>query len=262
MIKIFKNLNLLEKKDHIIRKMPNLTSEQKEEIINFFNKCPNYENGIDWNEWETLIYEDFKNILKIDPRIQGREFVKISGIKELKRGDDYIQLKKAPNNVQEYTPLDYKASKFIISEKEIGFEHWITKAEILKEAKFKFDGPTQIIWLSGTWKNGTWKNGTWKDGIWENGTWQTGTWENGTWKNGTWEDGIWKNGTWKFGTWKGGVWNDGIWVMGIWKDGNWKDGAWKGGEIWNLETRKYEYSDKNPYECEWSLSYRKFPYQY
>jgi len=123
------------------------------------------------------------------------------------------------------------------------------------------------IWLEGIWKNGTWKNGTWEYGFWKNGVWKDGTWEDGTWGEGVWKEGIWKggiweygtwnNGIWKFGTWNNGIWNNGIWEDGVWKDGVWKDGAWKGGEIWNPKTNEYEYSNKNPYECEWGLSYRK-----
>jgi len=123
------------------------------------------------------------------------------------------------------------------------------------------------FWMYGYWKNGTWKSGTWKDGIWKsgtwkNGTWRYGTWKSGTWKNGTWRDGIWENGTWEDGTWfkgvwKNGTWKNGTWENGFWKDGVWEGGIWKSGEIWNPETDEYEYSDRNPYECEWSLSYRK-----
>jgi len=127
-------------------------------------------------------------------------------------------------------------------------------------------------WFYGTWKNGTWEDGEWKDGVWEygvwkNGVWKYGTWYNGTWENGTresgtwlegvWKNGVWEDGTWLYGVWKDGVWNDGIWENGIWEDGIWRNGAWEGGKIWNPKTREYEYSNKNPYKCEWSLSYRK-----
>jgi len=424
MIKIFKNLNLLEKKDHIIRKIPNLTNEQKEELINFFDKHPNYENRIDWNRWRTLTYEDFKGILEIESKTQKKKSVKISGIKGLKEGEDYIQLKGLPDDTQGYIPLNYEASKFIASRYVGGIEgrwctayqktreywekytseniiliylinnntkyaiavypnnkthkiydsddnkisyipgidinrdilnkrnisifekirrevedykHWIHKAEISRDARFEIDKTNQVIWYKGTWvdgvwergtwingiwfdgywakgawKNGIWRGGTWekgtwedgtwekgiwyggtwKDGIWEHGTWKDGTWKYGTWKNGvwesgTWKDGVWKSGTWKNGAWESGTWKDGTWKLGIWElgtwingtwesgtweygtwkdgvweggdwdDGNWEKGVWKGGRIWNPETGKYQYSDKNPNECEWSLSYYK-----
>jgi len=409
MVRIFKNLNLFEKKDHIIRKMPNLTSEQKEELINFFSRHPNYENRIDWNKWKTLTYEDFKDILGIESKTQRKKSVKISGIKGLKEGKDYIQLKGLPDDMQGYIPLNYEASKFIAS-KYVGgikgkwctayrkskeywekytsksiiliylignntkyaisvyldnrtyeiydskdnkisyipgidikrdilnkrnififekirrevedYKHWIYKVKILKGARFEIDKTNQVIWYKGiwidgvwergtwvngvwldgywtdgtwedgTWKEGTWEKGTWKDGTWEkgiwyggiwkdgiwefgtwkDGTWKGGTWEKGTWEDGTWEDGFWENGTWEDGTWLEGVWKDGtwedgtwedgtwkygVWEGGVWKDGIWESGVWEGGKIWNLKTKKYKYSDKNPYECEWSLSYYK-----
>jgi len=394
MIRIFKNLNLLEKKDHIIRKMPNLTSEQKEELINFFNKHPNYENRIDWNKWKTLTYDDFKNVLGIESKTQRKKSVKTKGIRGLKEGEDYVQLKELPNNVEAYIPLNYEASKFIASKYVGGIEgkwctayqktdeywkkytnesiiliylisndtkyaiavypnnkthkiydsddnkisyipdiyinrdilnkrnisifekirrevedykHWVHKAEISKDAKFEIDKTNQVIWykgvwIDGLWERGTWKDGTWeygiwkdgiwekgiwKDGIWEDGTWKfgtwvygiwiDGTWENGTWKKGTWEDGVWETGTWAKGTWEDGIWKDGVWKDGTWEsgtweygtwkdgiweggdwdDGNWEKGVWKGGRIWSSKTERYEYSVKNPYDCKWSLSYKK-----
>ncbi len=128
------------------------------------------------------------------------------------------------------------------------------------------------IWYNGTWKDGIWKDGSWKYGTWGNGTWGNGTWGNGTWKNGTWKDGTWEYGTWEYGTWKDGIWEYGIWENGIWKNGTWKNGTWKngtwengawkygtwkGGRILNYNTKSFEYSEVNPNECEWSLSYQK-----
>ena len=39
---------LYEKKDHLIRRNPNLTDEQNQEIIELLGKHPSYENKIDW----------------------------------------------------------------------------------------------------------------------------------------------------------------------------------------------------------------------
>jgi hypothetical protein len=36
-----------EKKDHLIRKLDNLTDEQKDEVIEFFKNKPNLESKID-----------------------------------------------------------------------------------------------------------------------------------------------------------------------------------------------------------------------
>lgn len=54
---------LTEKKDHIIKKMPNLTDDQKKELIDFFKRKSNLENKIDWNKWRKLTYDDFKDVI-------------------------------------------------------------------------------------------------------------------------------------------------------------------------------------------------------
>ena len=71
-----------EKKDHLIRRNPNLTDEQKQEIIEILGKHPSYENKIDWNKSSSLTYEDFMSVLRplyindLDPRglIEGEDY--------------------------------------------------------------------------------------------------------------------------------------------------------------------------------------------
>ena len=73
---------LYEKKDHLIRRNPNLTDEQKQEIIELLGKHPSYENKIDWNKSNALTYEDFLKVLRplyindLDPRglIEGKDY--------------------------------------------------------------------------------------------------------------------------------------------------------------------------------------------
>ena len=73
---------LYEKKDHLIRRNPNLTDEQKQEIIELLGKHPSYENKIDWNKNNSLTYEDFLEVLRplyindLDPRglIEGQDY--------------------------------------------------------------------------------------------------------------------------------------------------------------------------------------------
>ena len=73
---------LYEKKDHLIRRNPNLTDEQKQEIIEVLTKHPSYENKIDWNKNNSLTYEDFLSVLRplyindLDPRglIEGEDY--------------------------------------------------------------------------------------------------------------------------------------------------------------------------------------------
>ena len=71
-----------EKKDHLIRRNPNLTDGEKQEIIELLGKHPSYENKIDWNKSNSLTYEDFLSVLRplyindLDPRglIEGKDY--------------------------------------------------------------------------------------------------------------------------------------------------------------------------------------------
>ena len=75
-------IKLYEKKDHLIKRNPNLTDEQKQEIIELLEKHPSYENKIDWNKSNSLVYEDFLSVLRplyindLDPRglIEGKDY--------------------------------------------------------------------------------------------------------------------------------------------------------------------------------------------
>ena len=98
---------LYEKKDHLIRRNPNLTSEQKSEIIELLGRHPSYENKIDWNRSNSLTYEDFLKVLRplyikeLDPR----------GLVE---GKDYNLLINEENE-QLYIIYTYEASKILAS---------------------------------------------------------------------------------------------------------------------------------------------------
>ena len=104
-----------EKKDHIIKKMPNLTSDQKEELIAYFQKKPNLEGKVDWNKWKTLTYKDFEPALEPDTFTQKRKAVKASGISGLKDGKDYLKFPTGNSDIQAYIPLTYDASRLIAS---------------------------------------------------------------------------------------------------------------------------------------------------
>ena len=98
---------LYEKKDHLIRRNPNLTDEQKQEIIELLGKHPSYENKIDWNKNNSLTYEDFIKVLRplyindLDPR----------GLIE---GEDYDILYESDDEVL-YIVRTYNASKILAS---------------------------------------------------------------------------------------------------------------------------------------------------
>ncbi|MCK9544370.1 MAG: hypothetical protein M0R03_20315, partial [Novosphingobium sp.] len=109
---------LLEKKDHIIKRLRNLTDEQKNELINFFNKKPNLESKIDWNN-KDLTFDDFKEIMNTS-KTERKKSVKNVGISGLVLGEDYLDFPTPNKNFTAYIPLNYEASKLIAS-KDIGY---------------------------------------------------------------------------------------------------------------------------------------------
>ena len=96
-----------EKKDHLIRRNPNLTDGEKQEIIELLTKHPSYENKIDWNKSNSLTYEDFLSVLRplyineLDPR----------GLVE---GIDYDILYESDSEAF-YSIYTYDASKILAS---------------------------------------------------------------------------------------------------------------------------------------------------
>ena len=119
-------MSIVEKKDHLIKKMPLLDDEQKKEIIKFFTDNPSFENEIDWNKISTLEYSDFEEVLSKRSKTKVKKAVKASGIKGLIEGKDYIEIKDVDfdeNNKDGvtlqgvYIPITYEASVLIGSNK-------------------------------------------------------------------------------------------------------------------------------------------------
>ena len=81
-------MRLYEKKDNLIKKNPNLTDGQKQEIIEILNKYPNLENNVDWNKNKYLTYEDFKELI-LDKAGKSNRQAKKKGISGLTEGTDY-----------------------------------------------------------------------------------------------------------------------------------------------------------------------------
>ena len=98
---------LYEKKDHLIKRNPNLTDGEKQEIIELLGRHPSYENKIDWNKSSSLAYEDFLKVLRplyindLDPR----------GLIE---GEDYNILYESEDEVL-YSVYTYDASRILAS---------------------------------------------------------------------------------------------------------------------------------------------------
>ena len=104
---------LYEKKDNLIRKNPNLTEEQKQEIIEVLNKYPNLENNVDWNKNKYLTYEDFKELI-LDKAGKSRSQAKKKGISGLTEGTDYDILYNKDGETL-YAVYTHLASKVLAS---------------------------------------------------------------------------------------------------------------------------------------------------
>ena len=91
-MKFYELYNLLvEKKDHIIKKLKNLTDDEKDILIDFFKKKPNLENKINWND-KNLTFDDFKAVMDTT-KTERIKNVKKQGLKGLKPNKDYVELK-------------------------------------------------------------------------------------------------------------------------------------------------------------------------
>ena len=102
-------MRIYEKKDSLIRKNPNLTDEQKQEIIELLSKYPSYESKVDWNKNTSLTYKDFYNSI-LKPL-----YIKGLNPKGLVKGKDYdiVPLDKEDEII--YVVYTYNASKILAS---------------------------------------------------------------------------------------------------------------------------------------------------
>lgn len=115
----FKSLRMVESKESIIKKMPNLTDEQKEEAINFFNKYNAFEKEVDWNKWRTLTWEDLKAVITKDRNTKAQTKKKIkAGLEGFVEGKDYDILAEGEWRGEPYIayiPYTWEASRMIAS---------------------------------------------------------------------------------------------------------------------------------------------------
>ena len=106
---------LYEKKDHLIRKNPNLTDGEKQEIIAVLNRYPNLEGNIDWTKSNKLTYEDFKLYI-LDNAGKSNSQAKKRGLTGLVKGKDYDIL-SSKNGETLYAVYSHLASKTLSSNK-------------------------------------------------------------------------------------------------------------------------------------------------
>ena len=101
-----KKLN--EKKDHFIKKLPYLSSSEKEAVIEFLNKYPAYENQIDWQRTD-LHYADFTKFMAL-------QNFKTTGKKQKKSNPDIPHIYS--NEMWDfYMPLSWEGGKIADSAK-------------------------------------------------------------------------------------------------------------------------------------------------
>ena len=118
MINTIDIFRFLEKKDHIIKKLP-ITDEQKIEAIDFFTTHPSYESEIDWNR-KDLTWEDLEKVINKsrNTKSQIKKAVK-QGIVGLTEGIDYVYVGTKDyqgSPVYAYIPLNWKGSRVLASD--------------------------------------------------------------------------------------------------------------------------------------------------
>ena len=97
-------------KEHLIKRNPNLSEEQKLGIITVLNKYPDYESKVDWNKNKSLTYEDFYN------NILRPLYLKELNFKGLMKGRDYDIIYENPSKKEIlYIIKSYEASKILAS---------------------------------------------------------------------------------------------------------------------------------------------------
>lgn len=106
-MKYFEFFKLLEKKDHLIKKLSSLTDKQKAEAIDFFTKHPNYENEINWNK-KDLEWEDFEEVIY-------KERVSKSQLKNFIKKDKHFLILHSDENCILFQPLTWLGSRYLAS---------------------------------------------------------------------------------------------------------------------------------------------------
>jgi hypothetical protein len=257
---------LTEKKDHIIKKLKNLSKEEKDQLIPLFStNNPKLEKMIDWNN-KNLTFKDFKEVLNFRSKTSVKKKVKSQGIKGLKANKDYIELKNISDTYNAYIPLTYEASKFIASKNIGGCEgRWCTAYQKTKSYWIDYVEARNItlIYLIGNdtkyavamypGRNGMYEIFDSDDSHTTNipdfdmrkldNSKMIKLYSEIQKKYFTTASFVDEADTidpefevknenyviWYDGIWKSGEWVDGEWYNGLWKNGLWKEGFWEQG---------------------------------
>jgi len=106
-----------ENKTHLINNLPLLSQEQKSIVSDFFNKHPNLEGKVDWNN-KNLKFKDFESIFNTHiEKLQNNH----EKLKNFKEGKDYISI-PSNSDLEFYIPLTYYFQNFIENSSYGGFE--------------------------------------------------------------------------------------------------------------------------------------------
>ena len=257
---------LFEKKDHIIKRLKNLSQEEKDELIPLFKQNnPKLEGMIDWNN-KNFTFNDFKPVLDFRSKTSVKKGVKKQGIKGLKPNKDYIELKGVSDIYNAYIPLSWEASKHIASANIGDCEgKWCT-AYAKRKGYWKDyveRGGVVLVYLVGN-------NTKYAVALYtkDNKNYEMFDADDGSinkipdfqdaklrtpkmWKlyddiqakyfrkpsfvdEAETEDASYevvrKNYIkWFNGTWNRGIWKDGVWEQGTWENGVWEHGIWEDG---------------------------------
>ena len=113
--RLIERLELLENKDHMIKKLGALSASEKDTVIKFFKQKPNLEQKIDWNN-KKLKFADFSDVMSVT-KTEREKKVKKSGISGLSKNKDYVPLITMAGVMAAYIPLNWEASILIASNK-------------------------------------------------------------------------------------------------------------------------------------------------
>jgi hypothetical protein len=261
----FNEFILQEKKDHLIKRLINLSDDEKKQVIDFFTKKPNLENKINWNN-KNLRFSDFEPLMRETPKDK-RKRARSGGLKGLTKGKDYLVIPNRKYTI--YIPLSWEVSVLIAS-KDVGpcVGDWCT-ASYSTDREWKnhvYSKEEVMVYLmddENKYAVAVGPNGyeiydamderiydipglNVKRDISERSEIQQAVkllknrWvEELPWhkkmktKNAKFsvvgDTLLWMSGDWLEGTWKDGLWISGTWHKGTWLKGNWKTGTWKSG---------------------------------
>jgi len=117
-MKPFKLYILSEDIKSKLRRLKNLSSKERNELIKFFQQNPHLEGksgGIDWNN-RNLVFSDFKDVMNKRSSRKIKKDVKKHGLKGLKEGKDYVDISYMFDYYNAYIPLNHIASQMFGTE--------------------------------------------------------------------------------------------------------------------------------------------------